>query len=523
MVTEERVYTGGSIGDLIVQALARHPDRIAIIDDQKQLTYRQLARRIGQAMSAFTALGLKRGDGVVQLAGNRGDVFVVMAAVYLLGLRSISLHGMGGLDDHAYIVQDSDASFFVADKGYTQRLDELRPRCPAIRHWYSHEAGIPGQTCFWEFAEQFEPMALRVSARPDDVIRLAYTGGTTGKPKGVMLTNRSMWMQALTLMGARPLPGELRLLCPTPISHGAGAMLVPTLWRGGTIILQRGFDPERYLAALELHKATATFLVPTMIYSILDHPGAKTADFSSLEMVSYGASPMSPTRLQEALRVFGPVLVQSYGQTECPSNILFLSQEDHVRRDVDTLGSAGMPYPGVTVALLDENDMPVEQGAVGELCVRSPLVMEGYWKLPELTAQVMRNGWLHTGDMAYRDEHGYYFLVDRKKDMIISGGFNVYPKEIENVLGAHEAVAAAAVFGVPDGKWGEAVKAVVALRPGMSVGEDELKAAVRSAKGPVNTPKSIDFVDALPLTALGKPDKNRLRKQYWSGQDRRIN
>jgi fatty-acyl-CoA synthase len=330
-------------------------------------------------------------------------------------------------------------------------------------------------------------------------------------------------MQAVLLLAARQLPAELRLLCPTPISHGAGAMLVPTLWRGGTVILQRGFDPEKYIEALQEHRASFSFLVPTMVYAILDHPRSRTADFSSLRLLSYGASPMAPARIEEALRVFGPVLVQSYGQTESPSNILFLSQEDHVRTDVDTLGSAGMPYPGVTVELLDDQDQPVEAGAIGELCVRSPLVMEGYWKQPELTAEVLRNGWLHTGDMAYRDPHGYYFLVDRKKDMIISGGFNVYPKEIENVLAAHPAVAAAAVIGVPDEKWGEAVKAVVVLRAEGTATEEELKAAVRSAKGPVNTPKSIDFVQALPLTTLGKHDKNQLRARYWGDRARRIN
>lgn len=518
----EQVYKGGSIGDLVIQAIARYPERVAFIDDQAQLTYRQLGLRIGQAMAAFTALGLKRGDGVAQLAGNRSEVFIVMAAAYLMGLRSMSLHGMGGLEDHAYIINDSESCFFIADSVYAQRLNELQPRCAAIRHWYSHDAGVAGQDCFWEYAAGFEPLPLRVSARPDDVIRLAYTGGTTGKPKGVMLTNRSMWMQALLLMGARPLPAELRFLCPTPISHGAGAVLIPTLWRGGTVILQRSFDPERFINALEQHRATATFLVPTMIYSVLDHPRVAAADFSSLQMMSYGASPMSPTRLKEALKIFGPVLVQSYGQTECPSNILFLSQEDHIRTDIDTLGSAGMPYPGVTVELLDEQGVPVQEGEVGELCVRSPLVMDGYWKLPEMTAEVMRDGWLHTGDMAYRDKHGYYFLVDRKKDMIISGGFNVYPKEVEDALGQHPAVAATVVFGVPDEKWGEAVKAVVVLKQGTSVSEDELKASVRAAKGPVNTPKSIEFLDVLPLTALGKPDKNRLREKYWNEQGRKV-
>jgi len=522
-MTTHRAHAGGTIGDMIIQAIARYPDRIAFIDDQSRFSYRELGERIGRAMAAFAALGLKRGDGIAQLSGNRTDVFAVMAAAYLMGLRSVTLHGMGGLEDHAYIVRDAQACLFIADRGYQARLAALREHCPAVRHWYSHDGGVPDQASFWDYAQQFEPAALRVSAEPEDVIRLAYTGGTTGKPKGVMLTNRSMWMQALLLLAARQLPAELRLLCPTPISHGAGAMLVPTLWRGGTVILQRGFDAEKYIAALQEHRATFTFLVPTMIYAILDHPHSKTADFSSLRLLSYGASPMAPARIAEAMRVFGPVLVQSYGQTESPSNILFLSQEDHARTDVNTLGSAGMPYPGVTVELLDDQDRPVEPGQIGELCVRSPLVMEGYWKQPELTAEVLRNGWLHTGDMAYRDAHGYYFLVDRKKDMIISGGFNVYPKEVEHVLAAHPSVAAAAVIGVPDEKWGEAVKAVVVLRDGAVVTEDELKTLVRDAKGPVNTPKSIDFVAELPLTALGKPDKNQLRARYWGDRKRKIN
>ena len=516
-------HQGGTIGDMIIQALARYPDKVAFIDGSSRLTYRELGERIGRAISRLTALGLGRGSCVAQLSGNRTDVFVLMAACYIVGMRSVTLHGKGGLEDHAYIINDAVVDLFVADLGYQGRLDELRERCPNVQYWYSHDRGIAGQLCLWEEVMLCMPARLTVTAQQDDVIRLAYTGGTTGAPKGVMLTNRSMWMQALLLLGGRQLPEEVRLLCPTPISHGAGAMLVPTLWKGGTVILQDGFDAARYLQALQLHRATFTFLVPTMIYAILDHPDCATTDFSSLKFLSYGAAPMAPARIAEAIKVFGPILAQSYGQTECPSNILFLSQEDHVRQDINLLGSAGMPYPGVTVALLDRNDSPVSDGETGELCVRSPLVMDGYWKQPDLTDEVMRNGWLHTGDMAYQDENGYYFLVDRKKDMIISGGFNVYPKEVENVLSSHHAVSSVAVIGVPDDKWGEAVKAVVVLKRNAVVTEDELKGLVRKAKGSVYAPKSIDFVTELPLTSLGKADKKKLRALYWGNRVRSIN
>lgn len=514
---------GGTIGDMIVQSINRYPDRVAFIDDRTTVTYRELGVLISKTIKTFQTLGLKRGECVAQLSKNRLEVFVLMASCYIMGLRSVTLHGMGSLSDHDYIISDADASLFVADSAYGARLNELKACNKVIRHWYSHDDHVEGQASFWNLVNEAQAEPLRNLAAPTDIVRLAYTGGTTGKPKGVMLSNRSMWMQAILLMGGRDLPEELILLCPTPISHGAGAMLVPTLWRGGKVVLQSSFNPEKYMAALEQHKATFSFLVPTMIYTLLDHPDCSKTDWSSMRMLSYGAAPMSPTKLQEAIRMFGPVMAQSYGQTESPSNILYLSKHDHVRADISTLGSAGMPYPGVTVALLNDQDEAVPDGEIGEICVRSPLVMEGYWKLPEMTAEVFRGGWLHTGDMAYKDPYGYFYLVDRKKDMIISGGFNVYPKEVENCLTEHPAVNMCAVIGVPDEKWGEAVKAVIVLKQGAVVTEDELKNHVREQKGPVSTPKTIDFIDEIPLTALGKADKKKLREKYWNNASRAIN
>jgi fatty-acyl-CoA synthase len=523
-MTMHAAHMGGTIGEMIACAIDRFPDSVAFVDGDTALSYRTLGERISQAVASFRSLGLARGDGVVQLSGNRHEVFVVMAAAYMMGLRSVTLHAMGGVDDHAYIVQDAEALVFIADPAYAERAQALRERCDGVRHWFSHGSTVEGSLPdFWALAAGFAPARLVPEALATDVIRLAYTGGTTGKPKGVMLANRSVWLQAVLLLAARDLPHDLCLLCPTPISHGAGAMIVPTLWRGGTVVLQRGFDPERFIDALEKHRANMAFLVPTMIYTLLDHPRSRTADFSSLQTLSYGASPMSPARIREARARFGPVLAQSYGQTECPSNILQLTQDDHCRTDVDTSTAAGMPYPGVTVVLLDEHDQPVQPGSVGELCVRSPLVMDGYWKQPELTAQALRNGWLHTGDMARQDGFGFFHLVDRKKDMIVSGGFNVYPKEVEDALTTHPDVAAAAVIGVPDEKWGEAVKAVVVLKSGATADADGLKALIRASKGAVNTPKTIDFVDQLPLTPLGKPDKKQLRDRYWQGRQRAVN
>ncbi|WP_198365774.1 AMP-binding protein [Roseomonas sp. KE0001] len=525
MISEQQrassVHDGGTIGDMIVTLLDRYPQRIAFIDGARRFTYAETRDAISRALQQLRALGLRRGDTVVQLSGNRPEVFFVTAAIYLLGLRSVTLQAMGGIEDHAYILDHCEARLLLADAAYAGRARALRDRLPAVPHWYLHEADAEFSG-FWAEAARFTPAPLPSEATPDDIIRLAYTGGTTGRPKGVMLPGRATLTQTLLLMAGRAWSDAPRFLCPTPISHGAGATLIPVLWRGGTIILQQGFDPDRFLDALEQHGATATFLVPTMVYKLLDHPRTRQTDFSQLETLMYGAAPMSPARIREALAVFGPVLQQGYGQTEAPSAILTLSRLDHLDADDSILSSAGKPYPGIAVRLLDDDDREVPQGEVGEICVRGPLVMAGYLKQPEQTAEALRNGWLHTGDMAYRDARGFFFIVDRKKDMIISGGFNVFPKEVEDVLTAHPAVSAAAVIGVPDARWGEAVKAIVVCRPGWQVSAEELAAHVKARKGAVATPKTVDFVAQLPLTVLGKPDKKALRAPYWEGWTRAV-
>jgi fatty-acyl-CoA synthase len=515
------LYDGGTFGEILITALNRHPDRIAFEEDARSFTYRETARRIGRAIRRLDALGLRRGDTVAQLSGNRAETFFLMGALYIAGLRSVTLHTLASLEDHAYIVEDSEARAVIADPRYADRARAMRERTPAGVRWLAHDA-LEDFEAFWD-DDPAEPPPLSSPVEPAEIIRLAYTGGTTGRPKGVMLSSRAMAVNAVLALAGKAWPEDVRFLCPTPITHGAGSLIVPTLWHGGTFILQQGFDASRVLDAIEHRGVTSTFLVPTMVYTLLDHPRTRGIDFSRLHSLMYGAAPMTPARIREALSVFGPVLVQGYGQTEAPNTLLTLTREDHLVSDERRLASAGRPYPGITVRLLDDDDRPVSQGEVGEICVRGPLVMSGYWKQPEQTAQALKNGWLHTGDLAWQDEAGYFYIVDRKKDMIISGGFNVYPKEVENALATHPAVAAVAVIGVPDPKWGEAVKAVVVRRPGHEVDADLLIAWARERKGPVSAPKSVDFVDTLPVTALGKADKKALRARYWQGAGRAVN
>ena len=259
-----------------------------------------------------------------------------------------------------------------------------------------------------------------------------------------------------------------------------------------------------------------------MIYAMLNEPGWSRADVASLELLVYGASPMSPARLQEALERMGPVFCQLYGQTECYV-ISTLGREDHDLSQPDLLASAGYPIVDCEVRLVDEQDREVLRGERGEICIRSPFAMQGYWHQPAETAATVRDGWIHTGDVAWQDPQGRLYIVDRKKDMIISGGFNLYPRDIEDALTAHPAVALAAAIGVPDERWGEAVKAFVVLRAGATVSVEALADWVRVRKGPAHVPKSFEVTERLPLSALGKVDKRALRAAYWAGQARQVN
>jgi fatty-acyl-CoA synthase len=322
-------------------------------------------------------------------------------------------------------------------------------------------------------------------------------------------------------------PDEIRFLIATPLSHAAAAVFVPTLQRGGALyVMPRGFTPDGFFDMIETHQITTTFLVPVMIYALLDHPRSKTADLSSLETLFYGASPMSPTRLREGLERWGQIFFQFFGQSEAPMVLTSLKRKEHDLSKPERLASCGRPSPWVHITLLDDDHQPVARGEAGEICVRGPLVMQGYHKLPEQTEAAFAGGWLHTGDIGRLDEEGFLYIVDRKKDMIVTGGFNVFPREIEDVISSLPMVAQVAVIGVPDARWGEAVKAVVVLRPGVEADDavaEDIKTAVKDAKGSVQAPKSVDVVPRLPLTAVGKPDKKALRAQYWGDRDRRVN
>ena len=517
----EAVSIGGTVGEMIIASVNRNSDRVAFLCEGREYTYREARERISQAGQFLRSLGLKKGDTIAQLARNKPEQWFVMSAAYIMGLRSVMLHAMGSLEDHVFTINDAEAVIAVFDSSFAERAAEIKSDCPGVKHWFGHGEGGPLES-FWDNASRFTPKPLVNETQAEDIIRLAYTGGTTGKPKGVMQSSRAALYQSLLSMIDKDWPERPVFLCSAPISHGAGANIIPTLSKGGTFILLPNFKVEQVLEMIPRHKVSVIYLVPTMLYRVLDHPDTARTDLSSLKTIMYGASPASPTRIREAIDRLGPILCQTYGQTEAPSSITVMRRDDHDPNDLKRLSSCGMAYSGIQVAILDDKCQPLPNGDVGEICVKGPIVMSGYWRQPELTKEVFAGGWLHTGDLGYRDELGFYYIVDRKKDMIISGGFNVYPKEIENILTAHPGVASAAVIGVPDADWGEAVKAIVVPRDGATLDEEALISLVKAKKGGVYAPKSIDFVTSLPLTPVGKPDKAVLKKKYWAGHDRAV-
>ena len=471
--------------------------------------------KISQLTQALQEAGVKGGARVALLAGNSIEVLLLHNALGFAGGCLVAMHPMGSADDHLFAIEDGEVDFLIYDPSkFAKRAEELQQRTNRLKSILSLGDGKLGEDLLQQ-AEAKTPGPLTAPELPDNAItRLSYSGGTTGTPKAIPGSPRVGAMALQIMMTDWEWPTEPRMLAVVPLSHAGGSLFGPTVLKSGTMVVMTSFDPAEVMRVIQEHKITCTMLVPTMIYAILDHPDFDKYDLSSLETIFYGASLMSPVRLKEGIERIGPVFFQFYGQAEAPMTVMTLRRSEHDPNNLERLASCGRPTPWLNVALLDDDDQPVPDGEPGEICVRGPLVMDGYLNRDELNKQTFSGGWLHTGDVALKDPDGFYRIVDRKKDMIVTGGFNVFPSEVENVIAQHPSVAQVSVFGVPDEKWGEAVRAAVVLRPGARVEAPELIALVREHKGPVQAPKNIVFIDAIPQTAVGKPDKKALKAAY---------
>jgi fatty-acyl-CoA synthase len=510
--------SGVTLGHLIVQALTRQSSSLAFVAGDRRLSYAQVRDLVGAYVTALAGRGLGPGVGVTMLSPNMPESWIVQAATYLLGGHFTGLQALASVQDHIVVCEDAEATVLVVTAPLEEHGRQVLAEVGSLRHLVVIPgAGGPpdGDSCD---IRSLDPGP----ATEDDVAWLQYTGGTTGRPKGVMQPHRSVVQMVYAHMADFELPHLPRYLAAAPLTHAAGLAVIPTLLRGGTVVIEQGFDPGRLLDIIEAERINCFSALPTMIYALLDHERPETRDLSSLEVIWYATGPMSPVRLAEARERIGPVFAQIYGQTESTGMGTVLPKAAHETASLEQLASCGRPMVGTRVRLIDDDGHDVPGGEVGEIALQGRGVMLGYKNLPAETESALKGGWLHTGDLARQDDDGLFYIVDRKKDMIISGGFNIYASEVEHALTGHPSVGSAAVIGVPDGRRGEMVTAFVVGRPGHDVDILALQDHVKQVKGSMYAPKEIVVVDSLPLTAIGKIDKKALRAPYWRDATRNV-
>jgi acyl-CoA synthetase (AMP-forming)/AMP-acid ligase II len=474
----------------------------------RTLSYFDIQKLSWRIARALDRSGIGPGDKVAILSANDPIAFGCVFGISRAGAVWCPVNPRNEAAENRDLLDFFDCACLIFQAAFAPLVSKILPDLPKLTTLVCLDGEPAGATPFdvWTGPEPAEPWL----AEPlqDDLVMLVGTGGTTGRPKGVMLTGHNIeTMSALTLMSYPFRPGP-RYLALAPLTHAAGVLCFPVMTLGGEIVIMGKPDLTEFLALIGQNQITHTFLPPTLIYMLLDHHDLPSTDLSSLQCLWYGAAPMSASRLEEALTKIGPVMGQLFGQSEAPMMISTLAPADHFRDDgslaTERLSSAGRPTPLTTVAIMDDAGNLLGPGQRGEIVARGPLVMAGYYKNPQASAEAARHGWHHTGDIGYLDEENYLFIVDRAKDMIISGGFNVYSAEVEQVLLAHPAVQDCAVIGLPDEKWGERVTAVVQLRPGQTVTEDEIRSFVKERLGSVKAPKQVEVWPDLPRSKVGK-------------------
>jgi acyl-CoA synthetase (AMP-forming)/AMP-acid ligase II len=504
------------------------PTAIAYIQGERSYTFSEVGELSCRIANALLALDLPKETKGAIWAGNDVTAWTCTLGLWRANMTWIPVNARNSIQENTYILDAFDCEVMFYQHEFASVIADLRPVLPKIKHWICIDATDVDAPSLETWTAGQPSTRPEVAFDMDDVVMLSPTGGTTGMPKGVMNTHRSTQTFIAHFMLACAYRDGLKPvnMAAAPMTHTAGLLAVPCTAQGGTVVVLPKPDPALMLASIGQHKVSEFFLPPTVIYKLLEIPGIEKVDFSSVRFLMYGAAPMSVEKLKKAIEVFGPIMAGGYGQTEAPAGIANLRPDEHlVNGELASdrrLSSVGRPNPLIRVEVMNDAGQILARGETGEICVQGDLVMKGYYQQPEMTAQTIVGGWLHTGDIGHIDTEGYLHLTDRKKDMIITGGFNVYPSEVEQVLWSHPAVQDCAVIGVPDEKWGEAVKAVVELNLGHSASAQELIDLCKTRLGGVMAPKSVDFIDSLPRSPVGKVLKKDLRARYWDGQQRQI-
>ncbi|MGV3570649.1 MAG: class I adenylate-forming enzyme family protein [Ramlibacter sp.] len=483
-----------------------------------------LTHRIARGLQAA---GITRDMQVGLLSTNHLLTFAAVLGIVRSPGVWLPVNARNAAQENANILSRGRCRFLFIHSAFADQLPLLRSAMPDLLGVVCIDRPLPDVPQLEAWAAQQDATPFRSDAQADDVVAIRGTGGTTGLPKGVMVTHRTYAAMFANWYAAMPVEQPPVHLVVAPLSHAAGAVAFATVGFGGANVILPTADPVAILQAIERHRVTQLFLPPTAIYRLLAHPDVRRYDCASLRYFVYSAAPMSVDKLRDALDVFGPVMVQCYGQAEAPFVCTVMTAREHARIVADPalahrLASCGRASPFVRVAVMDASGRLLPAGERGELVVQGDLVMKGYWEDPDQTAQALRHGWLHTGDVGYQDAQGFFYIVDRIKDLIVSGGFNIAPGEVEQVLWSHPSVNDCAVIGVPDAQWGEAVKAVVELKPGAAWDATAALQFCRERLGGMKAPKSIEVWDQLPRSAVGKVLKREIRERFWVGQDRRV-
>jgi acyl-CoA synthetase (AMP-forming)/AMP-acid ligase II len=517
------------LGNILRRSAARFPDKTALIFKERRMTYQELDRRVNRLANGFLKMGVQKGDRLAVLLHNCPEFIEIYFACTKSGAVFVPINNLLKETELARIIEYIQPRFLIADPDFEQVSRSVAGSRDCTEFMISL-TGEPSEpfTSYEAVLEKGNPAEPEISVSHDDVMGIFLTSGTTGLPKGAMRTHGQNLINAMTGAIELKLAYDDRALLLFPFYHVTFEDQIRHFMMGNTVCMRREgrFDPKEVLEILEREQITICQFVPTMINAMLQEKTIESYDLTHLRLIPYAASPMPVELLRRAMQRFKRQFIHFYGQTETGPMTTVLKPEDHVlegsEAQVARLASAGRATLDFEVRIVDQDGQDVAVGEVGEIIVRSEAMTIGYWNLPEETARTIRDGWLHTGDFGKFDEEKYVFIVDRKNDMIISGGKNIYPREIEEVIYTHEAVLEAAVVGVPDDYWGESVKALVVLKEGMNATEDEIIDLCKEKLANYKKPKSVEFRHELPKNATGKILKRVIRNEYWKGRDRAV-
>lgn len=522
----DRLHT---LGEVVRHWAERQPDAVAFRFEGRDTSFAEVDRHASQVANGLQALGVGRGGRVAYLGKNSDWYFELVLGCAKLGAVMAPVNWRLAPPEVSYILADAQAEVLFVGPELIGLARGALPEAKTVRTVIAMEGGAenwPSYEAWRDAQSDVDPMP---PVESEDVLVQLYTSGTTGRPKGAMLAHRNMLVsryeqRSADIVWNRWNEDDVALVA-MPVFHiGGTGWGLQSLINGARGVVAREFDPNAVLDFIEGERISKIFMVPSAIQIVVNHPRAREVDYSRMQQIMYGASPIPLELLKQAMEVFGCGFVQVYGMTETTGSIVALPPEDHDPKGNPRMRSAGKPLPGVEIAILDEEGNRLAPHQVGEIATRSRSNMVGYWNLPEATAKtVAADGWLRTGDAGYLDEDGYVYIHDRVKDMIISGGENVYPAEVENAIFGHPAVADVAVIGVPDPKWGEAVRACVVLKPGAEADAADIIAWARQRIAGFKAPKAVDFIGALPRNPSGKILRRELRAPHWEGRERQVN